>query len=171
MITETVRIIADWLADATNGVAPKLLTVPLDTGVTRVVATIHDSTRSDAVAQGLIPAGITAAYLVSPAANPFSLKTNRNVPINGKASVLIRLAFRNYKTAEAMNHASLMVRALRASLALLESTTAGQTARSRGSMQLVSLDPLDVAQTMEPLDDAWVTHAVICGCDVRELYS
>lgn len=170
MTTEVLRIISEWLDDATNGVAPSLLALPIDTGVTRPTPTIHDASNDDAVAEGLIPAGVRAAILVTMASNPITFKTNRNVPVNATANVLVRFVFRNYKTAEAMNHASLMLRALRSSLARLESTTAGATARSRGSVQLVSLAPIEVMQTMESVDDAWTTHAIPLTWDVRELF-
>lgn len=56
MILETVRIIADWLADGAFGVNAVRTSVPKDTGVADFPAvTVLDSTRDGRVARGGVP--------------------------------------------------------------------------------------------------------------------
>jgi len=118
VILETVRIIADWLSDATYGINAVRTAVPKDTGVTDFPAvTILDSTRDGRVARGGVPNLNAAEFpclLVSPADQPVEQQAPsvRPFPPDATVTVLVRYATTQLDTAKAERDASQTIKAI-----------------------------------------------------------
>lgn len=175
MILETVRIVADWLTHATHGVNALRGSVPLDTGVSAPpVVTVLDSTRDGRIARGGVPTGVELpALCVSPADTPLEqgVPTVRPWPPDATVTVLIRVAMSLQDTAAAERDASQLVRAVWRSIGLLMTTDAGMSARSRASVQLISVRQLQAATLYEADQDTMVTGGVLVTCHVRDVWA
>ena len=114
MILETVRIVADWLANGTFGVNAVRTSVPKDTGVTDFPAVqIFDSTRDGRIGRGGIPQMLPTelpALLVTPADSPLE-QTNpasRPFPPDATVTVLVRLSLIHISEPTRRHHVSRM---------------------------------------------------------------
>jgi hypothetical protein len=177
VILETTRIIADWLSSAPNGINALRTGVPKDTGVTDFAAvTVIDSTRDGKVTRGGVPNLLPAQYpavLVSPAdqAVTQASPTSRPWPPDAELTVLVRVALTNIDTAQAERDASQIIRAIWRSVGLMMVTSAGETARTRASVQLLHVSQMQAATLYEAQDDTMVTGGVLVTCRVRDLYA
>lgn len=176
MILETVRIIADWLDDATYGVNALAASVPTDTGVTQFPAvTVLNSTESGATARGQIPdvSSNLPALLVTPADQPIDqiAPGARPWPPDASVTVLVRYATAKADTAAAERDASQTIRAVWRSLGQLMVTSAGETARTRAQVQLLHITSLQAATLYEDNKDVIVTGGVLVTSRVRDLWA
>lgn len=177
MLLETVRVVADWLADATYGVNALAAVGPRDSGVTQPpTVTILDATRDSRVTRGGVPLDLAAselpALLVSLADQAIEQQSSAVAPVPPDASVtvLIRYVCRSLDTAKAERDLSQTLRAIWWSLGLLFKGT-GESARSRASVQVISLTSLQAATLYESSNDANVTGGVLLTCRVRDIQS
>lgn len=177
MMLETVRVVADWLSDATYGVNALRSTVPTDTGVTAAPAlTVFDSTRDGRVARGGVPQLPLTSFpclLVTPADQPADQVSPavRPTPADLSVTVLVRYATIQLDTALAERDTSQTLRAIQRSLGQLFVTSAGESARSRAQVQVISYSDLRVATLYESMDDATVTGGVSITLRVRDLWA
>lgn len=175
MILETVRILADWLSDATYGVNAVRLAVPKDTGVTDFPAvTVLDSTRSGLVARGGVPnlaANQFPALLVTPADQPIDQASPavRPYPSDTTVTVLVRYATNQLDTAAAERDASQTLKAVWWQLPQLLLTSAGEAARTRANVHLYSIRSMQMATLYEAEGDTIVTGGVLVTCQMRYL--
>lgn len=175
MILETVRIIADWLSDATYGVNAVRTSVPKDTDVADFPAvTVLDSTRSGAVARGGVPnlePSVFPVLLVSPADQPVEQASPavRPFPTDATVTVLVRYATNKTDTALAERDTSQTLKAVWWQIPQLLLTTAGETARTRARVQLYSIRSMQMATLYESAEDTTVTGGVLVTCQMRYL--
>jgi hypothetical protein len=173
MILETVRIVADWLANGTFGVNAVRTSVPKDTGVTDFPAVqIFDSTRDGRIGRGGIPQMLPTelpALLVTPADSPLE-QTNpasRPFPPDATVTVLVRYVTRGLDTALAERHTSQTIKAVWWQLPQLMLTSAGETARTRAQVQLYGITNMQAATLYEAAEDTTVSGGVLVTCRVR----
>lgn len=174
MITETVRMLATWLADDTYGVNALLPSVPRDTGITEPPAVkIKNSTESGATARGQIPdqASDLPALLVTPADMPIDDVSPMVAPwpADGSCVVLIRYVTRKAATAVAENHTSTTLRAVKRSLRQL--VLGNESARLLAEVQLVGITAMQTATLYEENQDTVVTGGVLVTCRVRDTWA
>jgi hypothetical protein len=123
MELEAIRILADWLADATRGVNALLPAVPRDIGDAQpALVTIVDETRTDWVARRDVPsdvidAGSVIAISIADLGDfqPVIPSVYRNAHI----PVLFRYLCKNAKTADGVRDGLYTKRAIARSLKLL----------------------------------------------------
>jgi len=177
MILETVRILADWLADPTYGINAVRASVPKDAGVADFPAvTILDSTRDGRIGRGGVP-NLTAAefpaLLVSPSDQPVDQQAPGVRPFAPDATitVLIRYATNVLDTAVAERDASQTIKAIWWQMAQLDVTAAGELAKDRtaSKVQLLYLQSMQAATLYEAANDTIVTGGVLATCRVRYL--
>jgi len=175
VILETVRIIADWLSDATYGINAVRTAVPKDTGVADFPAvTILDSTRDGRVARGGVPnlnATEFPCLLVSPADQPVEQQAPaaRPFPPDATVTVLVRYATTQLDTAKAERDASQTIKTIWWQIPQLLLTSAGETARTRARVQLYGIPTMQAATLYESANDTTVTGGVLVTCRVRYL--
>lgn len=176
MILEAVRIVADWLQDATFGVNAVRTTVPKDTGVADFPAvTVLDSTRDGRVARGGVP-NLTAAefpcLLVTPADQPADQQTPGVIPGSyAQVTVLVRYAVPQANTALAEVQASQTLKCVWRQLPLLLTTPAGEAQRARADWQCHAITNLQMATLYEAAEDATVTGGVLVTLLMRRNYA
>jgi hypothetical protein len=175
VILETVRIMADWLSDATYGINAIRTAVPKDTGVTTAPAvTVLDSTRDGRVARGGVPSLLAAEYpalLVTPADSPVDQANPavRPFPPDATVTVLVRYVCSVLDTAKAERDTSQTIKALWWQIPQLLLTSAGETARARANVQLYGITNMQAASLYEAAEDTIVTGGVLVTCRVRYL--
>ena len=176
MKIETLRVIAEWLDDATYGVNALLPNVPLD-GSDTVPPDVFVLNAADDPHAALdqiptdvdeLPALIVTLYTspvdqVVPASQPW--------PPDAQVDVVIRYAGRNVQSEIGVRDESYTMRAVWRSVALLMTTSAGLTARSRNSVQVVGVSAMRELTLDRPHADAVMTGAVLVTCRVRDLYA
>lgn len=186
MILETVRILADWLADPTYGLNAVRPSVPKDTDVTDFpTVQVFDSTRDGRVTRGGVPNLEPADFpcvLVSPADQPIE-DTNPTVapwPSDTTVTVLVRYATRVVDAAKGERDASQTLRAVRRCIrrlildgrtVLLPGQTSPDSACRRADVQLISVERLQAATLYESTEDATVTGGVLVTCHVRDIWT
>lgn len=176
MITEAIRIVADWLSHGTHGVSALLAGVPRDTGITQPAdITVYDATRNDIVARGDVPPlGSKGGLLVTTNIDPIRAEgpVNRPFPADRRVDVVVRIAVPLRSSAAALNAASVYLRALDKCIGRLMTTADGEAARTRASVQLVGMDDISVTDVFQSLDtDAVVTNHIVIGCRMRDLHA
>ena len=171
MITETVRIIADWLADGTNGVNALLPSVPREGGITQAAnVTVYDETRHPEVARGQVP-DTTPCLIVTTLSTPVDQQSPNVAPFPADSSVSIgiRYATKASNTANATNDMAQFARAIPKSLRNLWLTTAGQTARVRNSVCLYEMRDYRI-EFYQTNDDVTVLCGVMLTLKVRDTW-
>ena len=172
MLLEPVRIIADWLADASYGVNALRLTLDVDAGDAQPgEVVIGDETRSGRVARGELPKPTsTAANLIavtSQAGVNFEggvLTTIRR----GTVPLVIRIGTSNVDTedgtAELMYLARVVVQSLKV---LMQADHADD--RTRNAVHIEEILDLQMPGLFQPVEDAPIQCAVNITCRVRDL--
>lgn len=171
-----IRCVADWLADATEGVNAHLARVPRDGDdpAPPPIATIADTTRTGWAARGLLPRGEPAALplvVVSLAPDPATLDpsiktTSRGARVaHGTVAIAVQLVVRHPESQRAACDVAYGLRALRG--ALLALASAPGSARTRGGLQLVQLQRLETAH-YEERDDLGASGVVVATWSTRE---
>lgn len=172
MLLEPIRIVADWLADATYGVNALRLTVPVDAGDAQPGAvTIGDATRDGNVARGRLPdpaTGVTNLIAVDlTGGGTFDggvLTTVRD----GTVPVVIRIGTPNEVTEDGTRDGLYLARVVCQSLKVL--AEASHVAdRTRNSVVLLDMPTLAMQPLFQPMEDQSVTAAVVATFKVRDL--
>jgi len=157
MILEADRLVADWLADPTNGINAQLALVPLDGSDVKPVdlATITDETRNDTVARGE-PAAPYPSLSVSVDSVTDLDGVAQVLTRDGKLKVRMRVAVDTNVTSNAIAAVSYYLRAVLASFRVL-CTDAHNAARLRNGVYLETvLDVVEAIDVPKP-DQASVT--------------
>lgn len=172
MLFETVRAVADWMADPTYGINAILAAAPLEAGVARAAAvTVSDDTRNAEVARGQIPDTLPALLVTTTAtAITMTSPTVRPYPADMLVELGIRYAAANVATEVAFNDTAQVLRAVTKSLGALWTTAAGEAARLRNQVQLIELREIRT-ELYQANDDARVTLGMIIPIRVRDLYA
>ena len=172
MLLEPVRIIADWLADASYGVNALRLLVDVDAGDAQPgEVVIGDETRSGRVARGELPKPTsTASNLIAVTSGPgvnFEggvLTTIRR----GTVPIVIRIGTPNVATEDGTRDGLYLARVVFESLkVLMESGHADD--RTRNNLHIEEMLDLQMQGLFQPIEDATVTCAVSVTCRVRDL--
>lgn len=175
MILETVRINADWLADATYGVNTLLAGVPRDAGDPQPAAVVvRDGTRDGVVGRRQIPhaasSGTPELYVnFEPDGltdlQPEVWTTYRDCDA---LPVSVRYVIESAATEAAARDAYYTLRAVQRSLRRLnENTNAAATVRNQ--VELVELVSLRHSYPFAPVSDRVVVAALIAVYMVRDL--
>lgn len=170
MITDVVRIVADWLADATHGVAAGLTAVPLDVGVTRAAApTLYDETR-DGEASRLQAPDVLPALVVNTGGGlqqgPIAV---RPFPADAEVELVLRHIVRDLDTDEALAWLAQGQRAIQRSMGRLFTAAGSEAARVRNDVQLYSLRSYR-ADLFRANDDTILTMAHTYTVAVRDVW-
>lgn len=167
-----VRIVADWLAGASDGVNACAALVPRFAGDPAPnQVTVYDETRHDWVARSRLPhpdhkAVSYPAVLVQSLDASFTGDLPQPTPdganlVNGEITLVIQLVQRDPNTEVAMTEAMYLLRAIRDSLILLNH---GVHAASRTQCGVTLYPPADgvrIGRIESPLGDAVSTSAVV----------
>ena len=175
MRTECVRMVADWLADATHGFAPVLAGLPLLSGIpaltSRGAIPIYDETRTAEVARGTMPdvptclavSGTGAAMLRA------SQMTYPGTP-SWSLDLAVRWRLELSKTTDTSlqlaAYESQMIEALDTSLTRLFAAPAGAAFRTTALVQVLGAENIRV-ETFATPDDALLTGAWLATLRVR----
>lgn len=164
MRLEVARMVADWLADATDGVAAKLALLPLDGSDTRPSTTLSvvDETRSFTAALGRadgldLPALLVGVEEIEHRDPELAVYTDR---ADALVSVVIRYAERTEDAALAVTNGAYVLRAVLASLRAFHKAENENTARTRNSVRIVSCEGLSETSDYQAAEDAWLLGAV-----------
>lgn len=171
MLLEPIRIVADWLADATYGVNALRLTVPVDAGDSQPGAvTIGDATRDGHVARGRLPDPVGTTNLIAVDATggvTFDggvLTTVRD----GTVPVVVRIGTPNEATEDGTRDGLYLARVVVQSLKVL--AEAGHVDdRTRNGVVLLDMPTLTMQPLFQPMEDQTVTAAVLATFKVRDL--
>jgi len=172
MLTEAVRVVADWLAHATYGVNAQLTTMPRDAGITAAASvTVYDETRHPEVARGQVP-DLLPALLVSTSATPLTNTSNavRPFPADSEIELGIRYAVSRAATDQSTTDVAQLDRAVRRSLGALFTTAAGESARARNSVHLISWRSYRL-ELYQANDDTHVTAAMVLTVMARDVWA
>lgn len=174
MRAEVIRIVADWLADGTNGVNAMLIEVPVDVGDSQPSnVTLADETRNAWVARAEAPRSVSTA-------GPYLAVQMHQEPVTfdgidaatgftyqqGQIPVAVRYVTAN-SDSEAGNLAgSITLRAARWSLNLL-SRHENRTSRERNKIRLDDFTITEYPVT-EQLGDAVITGGLLIRCNATD---
>ena len=168
-----MRIIKDWLDDATNGVNAELAAMTaddLDTNdtVPANVATIIDESRDGNAALKTLPADVTTPALIIFQAEAFTLPIGLS---QGKIDATvgpIAIAYATRSSDPALGKEDAFY-TMDAAYRSLNNLFAGNEAtRTRAGIQLMNLRNLELAPMDEAVGDAWLTLALITRFQVRD---
>jgi len=174
MKSETLRIVADWLGDATYGVNARLADVPLD-GTDTVPDDVVITTAADDQRAALQQTPTDAADLPAlqvmlyPSPVEQSVPSNRPFPPDAQVDVVIRYTASNSQTDKGVRDESITLRAVRWSLGKLFTTGDGNTARSRNEVQVLQPESMRILTFDPALPDTIMTGAVLLTVRVRDL--
>lgn len=167
-----MRIIADWLQDATYGVNAKLDVLTYDSGDTQPsdIATFADESRNASAAfrrfDGLtLPALIITAPEVEHKDAEMAQYGER---ADGSVTVQIRYAERTLAGDDALTNGNYIAKAVIASLRELHKND-NVASRTRNSVRLVSCEELRELGQYEEVDDTWFLAAVQARYYVSDL--
>lgn len=172
MLTEAVRVVADWLANPVWGVNATLAATPREADVPAVPpVAVYDESRDGEVTRGQIPDDLPA-LLVQTTATPLSTvaTASRPFPADYSVELGIRYGTATVDTAAGFNEAALVMRAVHRCLGQLWVTSAGEAARVRGQMQLVELRDTRIEQ-YQANDDSRIAAACILTVRMRDLHT
>lgn len=167
-----MRIVADWLQDATYGVNAKLDVLSYDSGDTQPsdIATVADETRNASAAvrrfDGLtLPALLVTAPEVEYRPAEMAQYGERS---DSYVTVLIRYAERTLAGDDAITNGNYIVKAIVASLRELHKND-NVASRTRNSVRLVSCEDLRELGLYEEVEDTWLLAAVQARYYVADL--
>lgn len=174
MITEAVRILADWSEDATYGVNAVLSSVPRESDVALPAAVdIRDMTRDGQTARKQVPDDLTGAGIlwtaflsldqVNPAVRPW--------PPDASVEIVARIHVTDADTADGLNQLNTISRAVMYSVGKLMTTAAGEAARVRQQVQLYGLTNVRQVEFFLSANDPQLTRGVAMTVRLRDTFS
>lgn len=167
-----IRIVADWLAGASNGVNTLAALVPRFVGdPAPAVATVYDETRHGWVARNQVPgpetkAIATPAVIVQSLTSVFGAHLPQPLPeggnfLEGELTIVVQLLQRDDDTEKAVTEAMYLLRAIRDSLVLLNAG-ANEAARTACGVRLrPPPEGVRIGRIESPLGDAVSSSAVL----------
>lgn len=173
MLTDCVRILADWLAHPTHGMAAGLAAVPLDGDVVRVsTVTLFDETRHEEAGRLQAPETLPALVVNTAGTIAQGVVAVRPFPADNQAEAVLRHIVREGDTEDGLAALVQGQRAITWSLRrLFSSTIAGtEAARSRNQIQLYSIRSYR-AELYRGNEDSILTMAHTLTLDVRDTWA
>lgn len=170
MITDVVRLVADWLADPVDGVAALLASVPRDVGDPLPASPeIQDETRDNRPGRGRMPERETALVVTSRDA---SILGQNVVTDDGfaRAELMIHISTSNGLPREAKRDAGYYLRAAAWSLRKLHRAPVDDPRRARNQIVLLEIGPVTVLSWEESVQDTTITGALTCTVQARDYY-
>lgn len=177
MRSETVRMVADWLADATYGVNAALTALPTLSGLTRLTTRgtipVYDETRTAEIARGQMPEDPACVVVsTSGAAMQRASAVTYLQPAMWTLEIAVRWRLQLLKTVDTSltlaAYESQMVEAVDASLTRLLTAPEGATARTTSDVQCLGAESVRV-ETFASTEDSLITGAWIGQLRVRSL--
>lgn len=177
MILEAVRIVRDWLDDATNpsgaGVNAKVALVPRDGGDPAPgVVEFADETRADALAWGRLPSpSVAGRLMVTVEVGRVGGNVDASImpPVrNGEVPLVLRILRQTDTAASGTRDGLYVARAVLFSLAALNTNTASAS-RTRNNVALLNLDSITVLPLYHRIDDVDLVAGFVVRCQMREL--
>jgi len=168
---EPVRILADWLEDATHGVNAKLATVPRDVGDAQPPAvTVYDETRDDRIARGRVADPEDTLPAVYVTLRNAALLPESQVMDDGffNADLLIRYVTRQSDASRAKQEAFYTLRAAAWSVRRLHRLDGSHASRTRNSVVLTRVLTVSYEPTLEEVEDALLVGTLIVPCEWRD---
>lgn len=173
MQLEAQRIVASWLADATDGVNAKLAVLSYDGTDTQPadLATITAACDNPNAAFGrldglALPAVIVAARDIEHRDPEIPQPTSG---VDGVVTLLIRYGERTGDPDKALRNGAYVTKAILASLRELHANE-NAASRTRNGIQLWSCEGLREPGVYEETNDAWLISAVEVRYHARDLY-
>lgn len=172
-MNEPVRILADWLGDATYGVEAQLADVPRDVGDSIPgggTVTVYDETRDEEAAPGQFPdpgTGIvvTVGFQGSTMGDDAAAWNNGH----GAVRLLVRVGLRAANMANAKRDGNYVLRAVEWSLRLFRQQDPNASTHTRNSYRLTLLQEHEVVQWWEKVEDTLVTAALLVPFTAHDL--
>jgi hypothetical protein len=167
-MNELVRIVADWLEDATYGVNAQLDLVPRDNGDAQPAdVTIVDETRDNRPARGRVPEGDGPVVTVAMQGLTHMTET---VMEDGylAADIVVQYAAKNVDAWKAKRDGNYTLRAVAWSLRRLRRTDANAAARVRNSVAVIALDPVRFDPWFERVEDTLVVGTLTVPVTARD---
>jgi hypothetical protein len=168
MLLETIRMVADALANNTIGVNAQLATLTVDAGdaLPASIVTVADETRNGQVAVGRYPTTLPC----------LTVTLNGQVELDGEVvssyrdaevSILIRFVTQDADTAQGNTNAYYTLRAVVKALREFNRNT-NESLRSRNGIHVLECKSLTHVQLFENIDDAYVTGGIEVTFHVRD---
>lgn len=171
MDTDLVRILADWLANATHGFNAGLAAVPIDVDVTRAASvTLFDESRHPEAARMQAPDTLPALVVNLVGGSDQAPVALQPYPGDLEVPVLIRHIVRVTDTDDGLAALSQGRRAIRRSIGRLWTVSGNEAARSRNQTQLYSLRSYR-ADVFRGNEDSILTMAHQYTMSVRDLWA
>jgi hypothetical protein len=172
---EAIRMVADWLADATNGVNALLLVVPVEAGDVPDPVTVNDSTRHPWVSRDEVPHEKFAANAPILAVSLFDQLAVRNNPqllvqAWGDADLVLAIRYisSHSDSAVAERYASYTMRAARGSLSLL-GRQENLASRERNKVRIKQVQDVNVVPVNAVVQDVTVLGGLSVSLAMQEV--
>lgn len=168
MILETIRAVADGLANVTYGVNAQLQTIQKDgsDATPQNVVGVYDETRSDEVAVGRYPKAYPHLTVTLDGAVDLQgevVSGNRDAEV----TVLIRYVQKNVDSSMGRTDAYYTMRAVQKALKTFFSN-AQAADRNRNNIQIIECQGFEHIQMFDNVDDAMVTSGIRVTMFVRD---
>lgn len=172
MLLEPVRIVADWLADATYGVNALRLLVEVDAGDAQPGAVvIGDETRSGRVARGELPKPTASASNLIAVTSGTGVRFEGGVLTtirDGTVPILIKIGAPNVDTEDGTRDGLYLARVVFQSLKVLAQADHSDD-RTRNSIHIKDASDFSIQGLFQPIEDATMTAVVQVTYNVRDL--
>lgn len=168
---EPVRIVADWLEAATNGVNARLASVPRDGGDAQPPdVAIYDETRDDRIGRGRVADTEDTLPAVYVTLRSGTILPESQVMDDGffSADLLIRYATRQTDASRAKQEAFYTLRAAAWSIRRLQRSDVSLAARTRNQVVLTRILTVTYEPTLEEVSDALLVGTLIIPCEWRD---
>lgn len=172
MLLEPVRIIADWLADATYGVDALATLVEVDAGDAQPGATvIGDETRSGRVARGELPKPTSSASNLIAVTSGTGVRFDGGVLTtirDGQVPITIKIGTPNAASDEGTRDGLYLARAVFQSLKILAQADHSDD-RTRNNIHIKDASDFSITGVFQAIEDSTVTCVVQVTYNVRDL--
>jgi hypothetical protein len=167
-MNELVRIVADWLEDATYGINTQLDSVPRDNGDDQPAdVTIMDETRDPRAGRGRVPDDAAPVVTVSVQGITHLTETLTDDGYLA-AEIVVQYAIKNAEAWKAKRDGNYTLRAAAWSLRQLRRQDVGHAGRTRNSITLLTVDPIRFDPWFERVDDTLVVGTLTVPITARD---
>lgn len=174
MFNEPLRIVADWLAIAVNGVNALLPEVPRDVGDAQPGnVTVVDESRCSWLARRLVPKGVcdNGPVLGVSVLDEATVQHNPQLGIqnwvDGNLPIVIRYFGVNLDSAKGYQDAGYTLRAAKSSLLLL-ARHENLASRERNKVRIERLEDFRIVPMREHHQDTWVWGGIAVSAALQE---
>lgn len=173
MLLEPVRIVADWLVDASYGVDALATVMEVDAGDSQPGAVVvGDETRSGRVARGELPKPTSSASnLIAVTSGGSGVRFDGGVLTtirDGQMPILIKIGTPNVASDEGTRDGLYLARAVFQSLKILAQSDHSDD-RTRNNIHIKDASDLSITGVFQAIEDSTVTCVVQVTYNVRDL--